>query len=863
MKHTRFFRLTAIACLALLITFLLRLYRPQVALGQSSLTTIASSINSFTPDAHTTLGLSKLDKNLIAATAQDAKNEAKKQFICFSSSKEYEIEEFRKFSQRYIETKIVSKLATDIKGCIRQNRRNIPNNVNIDTLTGVVYTTTLTENKKAVVIVGVGSPSQIPERARFSEGIVDFLTANTNGTQSSITLSNNDVNNKEFILIGCSGKDYCDWSIGSLGKLLIQSKGKINVPNKLSLTGNGKSSVNTFLRISHKPELEGSNREREFPFFDLRLYAQASELNKNLLSNARKELARTELTFSGLLLKGIPIYLKDREDKMKEDKFIDKVDTDTPPSNRTTLIKKIELSNSEKLEKLRKIENKLVQSRTQQDKNELKNLVADKVKLLESIYKVDFPCAPAFTRTINFPIFEKSTSTSTGSSSSSGSANASAGIGVRGNVVIDINNPKCSVTIVPPYNVKSATYADISVTSSGLFGARARAEATKEGFISFKDKYGTYTFQQEDLSKLNNEEKDYISTVIEKSLKENEVLISQVAKNIEGKFVEPLLSSPEFRSALIRKLSGTDKVLEICQKASGKLGVNAPKICWANLKPEQAVENARMVTHNFLSDLGEPKTVEKLREKFITELCTIRTPFGEGKRPECIGPGIAKIIIQAEEKARNEVLDWEKKIKQRHSEYQKLTNDGVTNFVKSILVPSNATKIVDSQKLARELLKQVWKVEKGVHKANEVVDLISNPLQLDILKEPISIKASASADFESKAHIIETRPAFQLDSTLVFPGNKPALRVKSIFNANYKDQLNPDKRGRSGGLEILDLILRAKLVADVAGEEVFTIPKPKDQQLTLIDTPIFDPESIDLNKEKHERTDEIPLSFSR
>jgi ribosomal protein L29 len=861
MGRRQLFRAIAIACLALLVALLLRLDWSQVALSWNR-PTFNILTNRPTSAGYMPANEFREEQKLVAANYEDAVDEAKKQFICFKASKKYSIPEFKKLKPEIIQTTIVSHLANELSDCVRQNRRNI-DFVDPKNLFRVIYTTKLLQDSnETIIIVGAGSPAQIPERARFSEGIVDFLTANTNGTQSSITLSNNDVNNKEFTLIGCSGKDYCDWSIGSLGKLLIQSKGKINVPNKLSLTGNGKSSVNTFLRISHKPELEGSNREREFPFFDLRLYAQASELNKNLLSNARKELARTELTFSGLLLKGIPIYLKYREDKMKEDKFIDKVDTDTPPSNRATLLKKIELSNSEKLEELRKIENKLAQSRTQQDKNELKNLVADKVKLLESIYKVDFPCAPAFTRTINFPIFEKSTSSSTGSSSSSsGSVNTSAGVGVRGNVVIDINNPKCIVTIVPPYNVKSTTYADISVTSSGLFGARARAEATKEGFINFKDKYGTYTFKQEDLSKLSDEEKDYIGTVIEKSLKENEVLISKVAENIEGKFVIPLLTSDKFRNALVRKLSGRDKVLELCKKHLSSLGENASGVCWANeMSPEQAVEQARTVTRNFLSKLPAP-TRERLYEEIITQVCKNSLSPRVCRK---LSGTITKVDREVNRELPRKILEWENKIKERHDHYKNLTASAVEHYVRnSILSPANAVTIVNSQDLARKLLKQVWKVEKGVHKANEVVELISNPLQLDILKEPISIKASASADFQSKAHIIETRPAFQLDSTLVFPGNKPALRVKSIFNANYKDQLNPDKRGRSGGLEILDLILRAKLVADVAGEEVFTIPDAKDQQLTLIDTPVFDPKSIDLNKEKHERTDEISLSFSR
>lgn len=360
MKHHRWFQYTAIACLAFLVVFLLKLFSPQVALGHSRVTPNIS--NSPSPDLPISLVDYKPGKTLIAASYQDALKEAEKQFICFKSSKEYPISQFRGFSQSDIETRIVRRLASQLSECVEQNRRSI-DFVDLNNLFRVIYTTRLLQDSKtAVVIVGVGSSAQIPERARFSEGMVDYFAANTDKTNPAVTVSNNDINSRSFILF----KE--PFNLGRLGKLVIESKGNINLPsNKLRLSSSNETSINTSLDINHELELDG--RSESFNFFKLNFQGKASDFDKNLLSGKKKELASAELTFAGLLMKGIPLYFEDRKEKLTKDLVIE-IKTDST-KNQTTLSKKIGVPEYQKLEEIRSIEkqlnDKLYEFRTRQE----------------------------------------------------------------------------------------------------------------------------------------------------------------------------------------------------------------------------------------------------------------------------------------------------------------------------------------------------------------------------------------------------------------------------------------------------------------------------------------------------------------
>lgn len=852
MKHQRWFQYTAIACLAFLVVFLLKLFSPQVALGHSPFTPNIS--NSPSPDIPISSVDSKPGKTLIAASYQDALKEAEKQFICFKSSKEYPISQFRRFSPSEIETRIVRRLASQLSECVEQNRRSI-DFVDLNNLFRVIYTTRiLQDSNTAVVIVGVGSPTQIPDRARFSEGLVDFFAANTDKINPSVTLSNNDINNRSFPLF----KE--PFNLGRLGKLVIESKGHINLPsNKLRLSGN-ETSINTSLDINHELEVDG--KSESFNFFRLSFQGKASDFDKDLLSGRKKELASAELTFNGLLMKGIPLYFEARKEKLKKDLAIE-IKTDST-KNQTTLSKKIGVPEYNKLEEIRRIEKELndklyelrtrqeqikkepsnsqIQNKLQASENELKNIMSDKIRLLESIYKIDFQCAPAFMKKVEFPIWGKTASTG------SGNSGASASVGVRGDAVIDISQPTCSFSIVPPYNSKSKISTDVSVSSNGYFGVRTLAQATGSFNIKFVDKYGEYLFDINQVSQLGNDEKRYVSAVLEKTwedVKNDQKIIAQLQEKIQREFVDKLLSSSSLADELINRVSSN--VEELCKSYVNELGANGKLVCWAAkypTRPDLAIAERIPEFEKRFSQLHPTTTVSQACKlgKELPSCPTIKTrippfvgPEVEVEQPDCAAT-IAPIktacnLWNREKETWERLVGSEYNLYRNPNEIRKVAEQFVR---KSILVPGKFSPNI-SKNLALKLLDLAWQAEGGLSNVNDKIDEVLQPAAL-LKNLNLSIKSSATAEFDSKARILETGPAFQLESTLIFPDGKPAMRVKGSF---YKNGPRSSKEGRIGGLEPLNLNLEAALVASLGSKEILADRKDWDLSSPTIGKPIL------------------------
>jgi hypothetical protein len=137
--------------------------------------------------------------------------------------------------------------------------------------------------------------------------------------------------------------------------------------------------------------------------------------------------------------------------------------------------------------------------------------------------------------------------------------------------------------------------------------------------------------------------------------------------------------------------------------------------------------------------------------------------------------------------------------------------------------------------LALNLLDLAWQAEGGLSDVNDKIDEVLQPAAL--LKDlKLSIKSSATAEFDSKARILETGPAFQLESTLIFPDGKPAMRVKGSF---YKNGPRSSKEGRIGGLEPLNLNLKAALVASLGSKEILADRKDWGLSSPTIGKPIL------------------------
>ena len=908
MGRRQLFRSIAIACLALLAALLLRLDWSQVALSWNR-PTFNILTNRPTSAGYMPANEFEEEKKLVAANYEDALDEAKKQFICFKASQKYSIPEFQKLKPREIQTKIVSQLANELSDCVRQNRRNI-DFVDLKNFFRVIYTTKLLQDSdEAIVIVGAGSPAKIPERARFSEGIVNFLAANTDRSKPSITLSGNEISNGILKAIDESKQpEIPPIPIPKLGHIVVKAKGNIYFPKELSFNNN-KTSVNASLSIAHNlddgtgkfstpPNIEEGSGG--FPLFKLNFDANASDFDQQMMSGRRKELASAELIFSGLLLKGIPEYIdkREKESSLKADLKLDDIKIIDDKKNKIAFIKKVGLPGNKQLEELNNFQKKMnkelssfrkLQEKAKKQPNntnlndqltaskiELANILSDKAKILESIYKFEFQCAPTFQRIVDFNIWGKNVSTDNGNSSGNSPTSAGANIGVKGNVIIDIRNPTCAVSIVPPYSSTSTTYADISITSSGRFGAgvQASAQAAKDFNINFKDNYGEYT--PEKLMRLSPDDREFINTSSRRIFKEvkSEVenrkeLINKIENNIENQFLDKVLN-PDLEKQIIDRLSSN--LQGFCNRYTKELGVDGKQLCWAakySTAPEAIAARLSEFETQF-SELHGDFIVEpacKLGNS-LPKCLTVKTQIPD---PLAIPPFSRMIEVEREDKIcaelterkkeacalwNNEKNKWGNTIRTQYLLYK--TPNKVREVVgqivrKSIFLPSKLAPGF-STKLAKQVVDIALDAEREFHTIND-----SLPLQpADLLNLMLTVKTSADARLTSQARILETRPAFKLRSTLMFSGanKKPTLDIIGVFDANYQDKSKTNMEGKIGGLRPLNLDLTATIEAKQGDKVLHTMSHE-----VLKTSDFYDEKSVDLNNENNKTVikESVPL----
>jgi len=448
-----------------------------------------------------------------------------------------------------------------------------------------------------------------------AEQLVDFLVKNAPPNDFSVSLSPPK--------LPFQAKNYELFDLGKFGKLVMQAKRDIDLPEQLRLSGN-KTSMTATTSLQH--QIEGETLP---PHFEISLKGEASDTD--FLSSEQGNLASAELTFEGLLLKGIPEFLSKtkvmEELTQPEPEGLGlKLETDSNKDSWAKISKTIKFPQGEKLERLKtlkgtldaqqgqtqkvraqrsglksaleqarqnggtaadiqQLEETLLASETQiallQDSLE-KNL-AEKLELLSTSLGQEFRCAPEFFREVKFPIWEKRASQST--SSPGQSASAEAAVGVSGDVVIDISKPTCRVAIVPPFRGEASTFFDVSVTSSGYFGARADAQTSKEIAVVFKhQKDGTeYPLAY---PKLSDDEKKTLNKLVLKTVddvKNSESVISEFQKKIDSEFVQPLATSIE--TALIGTSTEPASAAQICslfnQLGLRTSGSQEDLVCWA------------------------------------------------------------------------------------------------------------------------------------------------------------------------------------------------------------------------------------------------------------------------------------------
>ncbi|MBW4449203.1 MAG: hypothetical protein KME38_20665 [Spirirestis rafaelensis WJT71-NPBG6] len=143
----------------------------------------------------------------------------------------------------------------------------------------------------------------------YSQKMADFLVKNANQEDFSVNLDNKEQYEKTFSFSKqlLPVKPFDKWN--RFGKVFLEAESKFKLANKIQLTGN-KASADAALRIRHDivPSMP--------PHFSINFHVEASD--QEILANKSRNMGKIELTFEGLLLKGVPNYLRDSKVAQRE-----------------------------------------------------------------------------------------------------------------------------------------------------------------------------------------------------------------------------------------------------------------------------------------------------------------------------------------------------------------------------------------------------------------------------------------------------------------------------------------------------------------------------------------------------------------
>jgi hypothetical protein len=704
---------------------------------------------------------------------------------------------------------------------------------------------------------------------------INFLIENTDNSFDVNLIIDRavDIDNNTDRIYSSNSNDQ-PFDLGDLGKLVLHSESEVDLPKWIGLIGNrGAGEVSFSLRH----EIEGIEIP---PHIQFNLRGEVSDTD--FLSQQGK-LASIELTFEGILLKGIPEYLSKTKliQELKQNGFELKIDSDNKATlskvisilpeqqNLLNQLKDVEAKLNDNLQKIENVNSKdpsgsPPESRIKKYRAELKNYALERSRLISQIFKdIQFPCAPEFKRDIKFPIFERSASTS------GSNVSASAAIGVSGDVVIEIKNPTCGFSMSSPFQFETWTSADIDITSHGFFGARSEGQASGDLGITFSDKYGSYPVSLEISPAEKQAFNGLVLKMLEKAQKDERILKS-LQEQIDSKVVQ---ISSSIQNELIGDGSNGSQICSLFEK----LGLRTPNsqedlICWAfnTTSPPLVLLPAPPLPPRPDGQCKAqlplpPCKVTKQRICGVCKSCNfgvcvpipctscseqeIEIPPGcnaAKSSTEAINKTYKAICkrIQDWESAVNQIReDWEDKNSQINAEWTALSNQW-NKYRDPTLVLAVAIKAinerilrpVDTRVVAQKLLDAAWQMSDWVDMTN---DFVRNNVPESL---SLNVRGLARVALTSQAHLLHARPKFKISSTLdIAQDGEPSLNLVFSGFQNARE----DGSGGVGGLDVLGFTLSAEQVISFGGREIQKVEVQAEDS-----TPTFDKGKINLSNQE-------------
>lgn len=708
-----------------------------------------------------------------------------------------------------------------------------------------------------------------------SANVINYLVDNTKNLSLDF-----DTNNPEQPgnLVKPNEKPF---DLGELGTIVFSGETQANLPNKLSIIGNT-ASAGVGFKVQHL--LDGVDIPEH-----IRVSLLAETSDSGLLTPEGK-IGSVKLSFSGLLLKGVPEYLS-KSDWMKELKK-QGFTLDIEGDNKATLSRVISVKPEHLsiLQEYQKTENGLQRLRDTLDqggtfelaspelKEKVRRAMAAKSILLNELFgNLEFSCGPEFSREFKFPIVERS------ASGSAGSASGRAAVGISGDVAIEIKNPTCGVSLAPPFKLETWTYADMDITSRGFLGARAEGQGSTDFGVSFTDKYGSYPVS----TQVTDEEKQMFSQIVLKTLdkaKNSEKMIQSVQQDVESKLSEIHNS---ITTALIG--DGTDKA-RICSlfdqlglktseinSACNAVAVNpeVPSIPQPDLPP--APNLPPRPRGECKAQLPMPPcSIRRERICGVCEKCVGRGRFRVCSPIPCtncstkdievpLGCGAARRSVEAANATSRTVCDklkaWENEVAQINANWEAQKRELQANWERASeaarqqanaarnqadpgvllslarqTIQDKVLRQVDTKAVAKKMLDAAWQLSDVV---DYTQDFISDNVPQSLA---LSIKGSSRASVTSRAHILHARPKFMASANLdVGQDGQPALNLSMSSIQNARE----DGTGGIGGLDINGFTLTAEQVVTLGGNEIQRVNfKAEDFN------PTFDEGKINLSNQK-------------
>jgi hypothetical protein len=370
-----------------------------------------------------------------------------------------------------------------------------------------------------------------------------------------------------------------EFDLGVLGKIVVDSESTVNKPPAGTFSP---YTTQSWFSINH--ELD-----------DVRIPPLTKIAVKgSILEN--NALASLEVTFEGLLMKGVPEYLSTEKAKNEFKKYDITVEPHPDDNNKVILRKTIPIPEEKRhlVEEFNKI-NQEIKSYQQQisaargavaniaTDNFLQKAVAKKNELFSQLIQNigSFPCGPEFKRVFTFPIW------GVGGSVGGENASAEARAGVSGDVQIEIAAPTCGISADSLFQAETWGQTNIDITSSGYFGANAGAQASGGGYgIAFySEKYGNYSIPIDQI-RINDDEKRIFNDLVLKMLKEaenSEQALSALTEKISGTASN---ITNKIQSELISRLQNPSQICSFLQQVgAASSNSEAARICQTLLHP--------------------------------------------------------------------------------------------------------------------------------------------------------------------------------------------------------------------------------------------------------------------------------------